>query len=122
MALQDSVSRHSPPPSQVVLFQVCQGSDELLENVLTYEAPVSENLTDEDILAALTKLPQDFREVLLLADVQEFSYKEIAETLQIPLGTVMSRLSRGRRILRNEVESVAQSMGILKPREAGQGQ
>jgi RNA polymerase sigma-70 factor (ECF subfamily) len=73
-------------------------------------------------LAALTKLPQDFREVLLLADVQEFSYKEIAETLQIPLGTVMSRLSRGRRILRNEVESVAQSMGILKPREAGQGQ
>jgi RNA polymerase sigma-70 factor (ECF subfamily) len=106
----------------VVLFQVCQGSDELLENVLTYEAPVSENLTDEDILAALTKLPQDFREVLLLADVQEFSYKEIAETLQIPLGTVMSRLSRGRRILRNEVESVAQSMGILKPREAGQGQ
>jgi RNA polymerase sigma-70 factor, ECF subfamily len=97
-------------------------SDELLENVLTYEPPVSENLTDEDILAALTKLPQDFREVLLLADVQEFSYKEVAETLQIPLGTVMSRLSRGRRILRNELANVAQSMGIVKTREAGQRQ
>ncbi|MGH9427109.1 MAG: sigma factor-like helix-turn-helix DNA-binding protein, partial [Terriglobia bacterium] len=97
-------------------------SDELLENVLTYEPPVPENLTDEDILAALTKVPQDFREVLLLADVQEFSYKEVAETLQIPLGTVMSRLSRGRRILRNEVANVAQSMGILKTREAGQQQ
>jgi RNA polymerase sigma-70 factor (ECF subfamily) len=89
---------------------------------LTYEPPVSENLTDEDILAALTKVPQDFREVLLLADVQEFSYKEVAQTLQIPLGTVMSRLSRGRRILRSEVANVAQSMGILKTREAGQGQ
>ena len=97
-------------------------SDELLENVLTYEPPVPENLTDEDILAALTKVPQDFREVLLLADVQEFSYKEVAETLQIPLGTVMSRLSRGRKLLRSEVANVAQSMGILKTREAGQGQ
>jgi RNA polymerase sigma-70 factor (ECF subfamily) len=76
-------------------------------------------LTDEDILAALTKVPQDFREVLLLADVQEFSYKEVAQALQIPLGTVMSRLSRGRRILRSEVANVAQSMGILKAREAG---
>ena len=97
-------------------------SDELLENVLTYEPPVPENLTDEDILAALTKVPQDFREVLLLADVQEFSYKEVAETLQIPLGTVMSRLSRGRKLLRSEVANVAQSMGLLKTREAGQGQ
>ncbi len=60
--------------------------------------------------------------MLLLADVQEFSYKEIAETLQIPLGTVMSRLSRSRRILRSEVANVAQSMRILKIREAGQGQ
>ena len=41
------------------------------------------------------KVPPDFREVVLMADVQEFSYKEIAETLKIPLGTVMSRLSRG---------------------------
>src|SRR5438876_10653588 len=73
-------------------------SEELLESVLTYEPPIPENLTDEDVLDALAKVPPDFQEVLLLTDVQEFSYKEVAETLQIPLGTVMSRLSRGRKI------------------------
>jgi hypothetical protein len=49
---------------------------------------------------ALEKVPQNYRIVILLADVQEFSYKEIAEILQIPIGTVMSRLSRGRGIMR----------------------
>ena len=49
---------------------------------------------------------------MLLADVQEFSYKEIAETMKLPLGTVMSRLSRGRKLLRQELAGVAQSFGI----------
>jgi len=47
-----------------------------------------------------------------LADVQEFSYKEIAETMKLPLGTVMSRLSRGRKLLRQELAGVAQTFGI----------
>ena len=56
---------------------------------------------------ALGKVPIEFREVVLLADVQEFSYKEIAETMKLPLGTVMSRLSRGRKLLRQELAGVA---------------
>jgi len=71
-----------------------------LEETLVYEPPVPENLTDEDVLEAFQKVPAAFSEVVMLADVQEFSYKEIAEALGIPIGTVMSRLSRGRRQLR----------------------
>lgn len=73
---------------------------ETLESTLVYSAPIPEDLTDEDLLAALAKLPQHSAEVVLLADVHDFSYKEIEETLNIPLGTVMSRLSRGRSQLR----------------------
>jgi RNA polymerase sigma-70 factor (ECF subfamily) len=91
-------------------------SEELLEEVLTYEPPVPEHLTDEGILAALDKVPEDFREVLLLADVQEFSYKEVSDTLKIPIGTVMSRLSRGRRILRCQLAPVAGSTAIKAAR------
>ena len=83
--------------------------------------PVPQEIRDEDILKALEKVPGEFREVVLLADVQEFSYKEVAETLRIPLGTVMSRLSRGRKLLREELAEVAQSHGI-KHRAKGTGQ
>jgi RNA polymerase sigma-70 factor, ECF subfamily len=79
---------------------------------LMAEPPVPEAIQDEDILLALEKIPFDFREVVLLADVQEFSYKEIADSLKIPLGTVMSRLSRGRRLLRSELSHIAKDYGI----------
>ena len=80
------------------------GEDEsMLEQTLVYEPPIPEHITDEDMLAALDKVPQNYRDVLLLADVQEFSYKEVAETLNIPVGTVMSRLSRGRAVLRTQL-------------------
>ena len=96
-------------------------SDDTLEQTLAYEPPVPEKLSDEEVLAALERLPEDFREVLLLADVEEFSYKEVAAALEIPMGTVMSRLSRGRRLLRNELAGLAASIGIKKAREAGKG-
>jgi RNA polymerase sigma-70 factor (ECF subfamily) len=80
---------------------------------LVAEPPVPQEIRDEDILAALEKVSLDFREVVLMADVEEFSYKEIAETLKIPLGTVMSRLSRGRKLLRERLAEVARSYGIL---------
>jgi RNA polymerase sigma-70 factor, ECF subfamily len=81
------------------------------DNVMAAPA-VPQEIRDEDILAALDKLPPEFREVVIMADVQEFSYKETAEALRIPVGTVMSRLSRARKLLRRELASVARGYGI----------
>jgi RNA polymerase sigma-70 factor (ECF subfamily) len=87
-------------------------SDEVLLETLTYEPETPQRLTDEDVIAALDKLPQNFRAVVLLADVEEFSYKEIAEMLDVPMGTVMSRLNRGRKLLRTELADYAASCGV----------
>ncbi len=87
-------------------------AETILENTLVYEAPIPQHLSDEDILLGLQKIPEHYRKVVLLADVEEFSYKEIAETLTIPVGTVMSRLNRGRSQLRGHLAGVAQEYGI----------
>lgn len=87
-------------------------SDEMLLDTLTYAPETPQRLTDEDVIAALDKLPQNFRAVVLLADVEEFSYKEIAEMLDVPIGTVMSRLNRGRKLLRTALADYAASCGI----------
>ena len=78
------------------------------------EAPesVPDTLTDIRVIGALENLPQSYREVLRLSDLQELSYREIAGNLNLPLGTVMSRLSRGRAILREQLGAVAESFGI----------
>src|SRR5258708_5962184 len=75
--------------------------------------PVPTAFTDKDILAALDQLPAQFRDVLLLVDVEEFSYKETGEILKVPIGTRMSRLSRGRGILRGKLAPVARSYGLM---------
>jgi RNA polymerase sigma-70 factor (ECF subfamily) len=85
--------------------------DEILEQALIYEQPVPQDLTDEDVLAAFEKLPEQYREVVLLSDVYDFKYREIQEALGIPQGTVMSRLSRGRQLLREYLAGFAQSAG-----------
>lgn len=77
--------------------------DEYLFDQLVYEPSVPDGLRDEEVIAALDQVPANFRAVILLADVQEFAYKEIAEMLRIPIGTVMSRLNRGRKILREKL-------------------
>ncbi len=82
------------------------------EDTIVADPPVPQEIRDEDILKALEKVPVDFREVVLMADVEEFSYKEIAETMKVPVGTVMSRLSRGRKWLRQELAEVAKAYGI----------
>jgi RNA polymerase sigma-70 factor (ECF subfamily) len=58
-----------------------------------------DRLSQESVRGALDQLPVNFREILLLCEVEEMSYQEIAETLSIPIGTVMSRLSRARKAL-----------------------
>ena len=73
----------------------------------SYEAPLPEDIKDEELLKALDTIPEMFRVIVLLADVQEFSYKEIATMLEIPVGTVMSRLSRGRKHLREQLLTIA---------------
>jgi RNA polymerase sigma-70 factor (ECF subfamily) len=82
-------------------------------------APIPEHLTDTEILAALDRVPQDFRAVVLLVDVEEFSYKDASTILSVPIGTVMSRLSRGRKLLREQLEDLAQSYGIGKAKLEG---
>jgi RNA polymerase sigma-70 factor (ECF subfamily) len=77
--------------------------DDRIGQTVALVPPVAEELTDEDILAALARLPPQFQEVIVLCDVQELSYKEIAAVLSIPVGTVMSRLHRGRALLRQEL-------------------
>lgn len=86
--------------------------DELPEPELVYEPAVPQHLTDEDVLAALDRVPVQYREVVVLADVEEFAYREIAEMLDIPVGTVMSRLSRGRARLKTELAAFATAYGI----------
>ena len=93
-----------------------------LEDTLAWEPPVKDDLTDKEILAALGKIPEEFRSVILLADVEEFSYKEVAATLEIPMGTVMSRLSRARKMLRQQLSSAADAYGIRERKaDAGGG-
>ena len=74
--------------------------------------PVPDRITDKEILRAMDRLPASYREVLVLVDVEEFAYKEAAGILGLPVGTVMSRLSRGRAQLREELRATAQAWGI----------
>jgi RNA polymerase sigma-70 factor, ECF subfamily len=89
-------------------------NDERFEETLTWTPPLPDGLTDHEILSALDNLPIEFRTVVLLVDVEEFSYKEVASILQIPIGTVMSRLSRGRKLLREQLTDAARAFGIGK--------
>jgi RNA polymerase sigma-70 factor (ECF subfamily) len=93
-------------------------ADDVAGTQLVAPVPVPESLTDQDILCALDTLPLQFREVLLLIDVQDFSYKEASGILQVPIGTIMSRLSRARGLLREQLTDVARSYG-LSPANSG---
>lgn len=70
-----------------------------------------------DLKEALGALPDEFRTVVILADLNDFSYKEIAHILDCPVGTVMSRLFRGRKMMRRQLVEVAYERGIIRNRE-----
>ncbi len=82
---------------------VVDDPDDRIANTVPFVAPVPQDLTDELVLRSLQRLPTAFQEVILLCDVEDLSYKEAAEALAIPIGTVMSRLHRGRAQLRAEL-------------------
>ena len=88
-------------------FPLLKETEEFLETNLMYTPPVNETLTDGAILKALDEIAADFKAVVLLVDVEEFSYKEAADILSVPIGTVMSRLNRGRKMLREKLTDVA---------------
>jgi RNA polymerase sigma-70 factor (ECF subfamily) len=71
------------------------------------EDRVVERLSQDDIVSALSAVPRDFRDVIVLVDIGEFTYQDAAQILDIPVGTVMSRLHRGRRILKKELAETA---------------
>lgn len=100
-------------------IRMVKESEDILEQTVAGGPPLPEQITDEEMLAALTEVPQDFRAAVLLIDVEEFSYKEAAGILNVPIGTVMSRLSRGRRLLREKLVDLAQSYGIGRMHQEG---
>jgi RNA polymerase sigma-70 factor (ECF subfamily) len=89
-----------------------QEADDFVFDISAAATSVPEHLTDEQVISALDKLPEHYRSVVLLADVHEFDYKEVAQILDIPIGTVMSRLNRARTQLKKSLAGVAREYGI----------
>ncbi len=79
--------------------------DDRIAASVPFVPPIPQELTDELVLGTLRRLPMAFQDVIVLCDVEELSYKEAAEALAIPIGTVMSRLHRGRAQLRAELSA-----------------
>lgn len=89
-----------------------QVDDDRQFEMLVAKPSLPDRLTDQEILSALDRLSGDYRSVILLVDVEEFAYKEVAGILDVPIGTVMSRLSRARGLLRKELAGAASEYGI----------
>ena len=89
------------------------GSEESAEAARTTEDRVLDGLVESDIKAAVESLPVNFRLPVLLADLEGFAYKEIAEILNIPVGTVMSRLHRGRKAMQRALWDYAAKRGLV---------
>jgi RNA polymerase sigma-70 factor (ECF subfamily) len=71
-------------------------------------------LIDDDITNALDEIPEDFRTVVLLCDVEDFTYEEIANMLDVPIGTIRSRLHRGRNLLKAQLMDYAEDRGYME--------
>ncbi|MFQ5708359.1 MAG: sigma-70 family RNA polymerase sigma factor [bacterium] len=95
------------------------GSDNYDQQLEKFDESNYVGLFDDEIKAALSQLPDEFRMVVLLADIEDFSYKEIAEMVGCPIGTVMSRLSRGRRQLQIHLRDYAIKNGFINKSNHG---
>ncbi len=93
-------------------WQIAAASSHTSDQGKSAEDEVLENLPDGDIKRALAAIPEEFRMAVFFADVEGYSYKEIAEILGIPSGTVMSRLHRGRKLLRDLLADYAKERGF----------
>ena len=98
--------------SELEDWQIADASSHTSNLGKSAEDEVLENIADKDVKDALAQMPEEFRMAVYLSDVEGFSYKEIAEIMEVPTGTVMSRLHRGRKLLRESLASYAKERGF----------
>jgi RNA polymerase sigma-70 factor, ECF subfamily len=101
-------------------LKIVEDTEEKIAAAVAFEPSVPQNITDSEVLEALKRIPKQFSQVVILADVEDFAYKEISQILNVPIGTVMSRLSRARKLLRGELAVYARNNGFGKEKKAGE--
>jgi RNA polymerase sigma-70 factor, ECF subfamily len=98
-------------------LHLVEDTEERIAETIAFEPQLPQSITDEEVLEALKKVPRQFSQVVVLADVEDFAYKEISQILDVPIGTVMSRLHRGRKLLRLELANYARNYGFGREKE-----
>jgi len=105
--------------SELEDWQIADASSHTSNLGKSAEEEVLENIADKDVKDALAAMPEEFRMAVYLSDVEGFSYKEIAEIMEVPTGTVMSRLHRGRKLLRESLAAYAKERGFSTDKKNG---